>query len=118
MGRKMKMKPRPEPPDAAQAGIEEMGTAFMPDMGQGATVPPKIPSPILPPGQGPMKRPSSKVSKRFIKKMQKPLPNAGKSKRQSAGQKIEGKSHPPKKDKMSDTVDKEQKKQIADIIRK
>lgn len=118
MGRKMKMKPRPEPPDATQAGIEEMGTAFMPDMGQAATAPPKIPSPILPPGQGPMKRPSNKPSKRFAKKFGKPLPNSSKMKRQSVGQKIEGKSHPPKRDKMSDTVDKEQKKQIADIIRK
>ena len=116
MGRKMKTRPAPAPPPIDVAS--EMGTAFMPDMGQAATAPPKIPSPILPPGQGPMKRPSSKPSKRFAKKFGKPLPNAASQKRQSVGQKIEGKSHPPKKDKMSDTVDKEQKKQIADIIKR
>ena len=126
MGKKMKTVPRPTPDiGAALAG---MGTAFMPDMGQATTVPPKIPPPILPPGQGPMQRPSSKPSKRFIKKMSKPLPGqasrasvGGKRKRASeaiannsgSGPKMKGKP-----DKMSETVDKEQRKQINDILPK
>lgn len=112
MGKKMKTVPRPMPDiGAALAG---MGTAFMPDMGQATTVPPKIPPPILPPGQGPMQRPSSKPSKRFIKNLQKPV------QRKKASDAIVN-SRPKMKgkpDKMSETVDKEQRKQINDILPK
>lgn len=125
MGKKMKTVPRPTPDiGAALAG---MGTAFMPDMGQATTVPPKIPPPILPPGQGPMRRPSSKPSKRFIKKMSKPLPGqasrasvASNGMRKKASDAIVN-SRPKMKgkpDKMSETVDKEQRKQINDILPK
>jgi hypothetical protein len=125
MGKKMKTVPRPTPDiGAALAG---MGTAFMPDMGQATTVPPKIPPPILPPGQGPMRRPSSKPSKRFIKKMSKPLPGqasrasvASNGMRKKASDAIVN-SRPKmrgKPDKMSETVDKEQRKQINDILPK
>ena len=128
MGKKMKTVPRPTPDiGAALAG---MGTAFMPDMGQATTVPPKVPPPILPPGQGPMKRPSSKPSKRFIKKMSKPLPGqasrasvasngrvASNGMRKKASDAIvnSGPKMKGKPDKMSETVDKEQRKQINDI---
>lgn len=121
MGKKMKTVPRPTPDiGAALAG---MGTAFMPDMGQATTVPPKIPPPILPPGQGPMRRPSSKPSKRFIKKLQKPVQASKASvggKRKKASDAIVN-SRPKMKgkpDKMSETVDKEQRKQINDILPK
>lgn len=132
MGKKMKTVPRPTPDiGAALAG---MGTAFMPDMGQATTVPPKIPPPILPPGQGPMRRPSSKPSKRFIKKMSKPLPGqaskasvggkrasvASNGMRKKASDAIanSGPKMKGKPDKMSETVDKEQRKQINDILPK
>ena len=121
MGKKMKTVPRPTPDiGAALAG---MGTAFMPDMGQATTVPPKIPPPILPPGQGPMRRPSSKPSKRFIKTLQKPVQASKASvggKRKKASDAIVN-SRPKMKgkpDKMSETVDKEQRKQINDILPK
>ena len=125
MGKKMKTVPRPTPDiGAALAG---MGTAFMPDMGQATTVPPKIPPPILPPGQGPMRRPSSKPSKRFIKTLQKPVQankvsvgGNGIGKRKKASDAIVN-SRPKMKgkpDKMSETVDKEQRKQINDILPK
>ena len=139
MGRKMKTVPRPTPAPDIGSALASMGTAFMPDMGQAKTAPPKVPPPILPPGQGPMKRPSSKPSKRFIKTLQKPMQASkasvgGKSssvggKRASvasngmrkkasdaianSGPKMKGKP-----DKMSETVDKEQRKQINDILPK
>ena len=126
MGKKMKTVPRPaseaRPQASAQASglgaaLAQMGTAFMPNMGQATTAPPKIPPPILPPGQGPMQRPSSKPSKRFIKKMGKPLPPPRKKASSIVADAGKGK-RPAMKDKMSETVDKEQRKQIDDILPK
>ena len=125
MGKRMKTVPRPTPAPDIGSALAGMGTAFMPDMGQATTVPPKVPPPILPPGQGPMKRPSSKPSKRFIKNLQKPVQASkasvgGEGKRKKASDAIVN-SRPKMKgkpDKMSETVDKEQRKQINDILPK
>lgn len=92
------------PPPSPTGG---MGSSFMPDMGQAVTPPPTIPSPILPPGAGPSKAPS----KRFISNRTQAKP-AWKSGRATAGSKISS------VDKKSPSADKEQRKQIKDIIKK
>ena len=132
MGRKMKTVPRPTPAPDIGSALASMGTAFMPDMGQAKTAPPKVPPPILPPGQGPMQRPSSKPSKRFIKTLQKPMQASkasvggkrasvasnGMRKKASDAIANSGPKMKGKPDKMSETVDKEQRKQINDILPK
>lgn len=94
-------------PPVPQAGAD-MGPAFMPDMGQNITPPPKIAPPILPPGVGPTKKPS----KRFTASKALPKPAWKTGNRVTAGNKIDSVKG------KSPSVDKEQRKQINDIIKK
>ena len=99
--------PSMPPSQAPQAPQGVMGSAFMPDIGQAVTPPPKIPPPILPPGGGPSKVPP----KRFISNRTQAKP-AWKSKRETAGSKISS------VDKKSPSANKNQQKQIKEIIKK